>query len=358
VTAYTFETITAAQASAYDGASDSLQFQSPTAHGGGATVSFGASSQVSILVEGRTVTFGAGVLGDLDIRFSDGGMLFAGSAGADAVNGQDQGDALFGGTGDDVLNGGLGDDLLQGNQGADNLSGGAGSDSVYGGQGDDLISLAAAASSAAETNWTNGNRGADTISGGAGADTMLGGQDNDQVSGGSGADFVDGNLGADTLSGDGDNDTVLGEDGDDVIDGGAGFDVLTGGAGADTFVFAAGSSGAGPGQGDVVTDWSASDRIDSPIAGTALNYLEDSGATTAMGGGGYGYSSMPVAMDFNSAFTAANNSMAMNPALDIVAEQVNADVIVFIDSDGDNRADLSIVLANTNLSSIDASNFV
>ena len=60
---------------------------------------------------------------------------------------------------------------------------------------------------------------------------------------------------ADTLVGKGGDDTLNGRRGDDTLDGGPGSDSLTGGAGNDTFIFHAGEA-----NGDVITDFNASQR--------------------------------------------------------------------------------------------------
>ena len=74
--------------------------------------------------------------------------IFAGGEGNDALygyGGDDQlygeggNDTLYGGAGNDVLSGGADNDYLQGEAGNDTLSGGAGNDALYGGAGDDVF---------------------------------------------------------------------------------------------------------------------------------------------------------------------------------------------------------------------------
>ncbi|MEH7829793.1 calcium-binding protein [Gemmobacter denitrificans] len=86
---------------------------------------------------------------------------------------------------------------------------------------------------------TQGGAGNDVISGAF----AFGQAGNDMVSGGAGADLLHGGRGIDTLSGGGGNDTLYGAEHADVLKGGGGNDRLNGGHGNDTFVFAAGQTG-------------------------------------------------------------------------------------------------------------------
>lgn len=224
-----------------------------------------------------------------------------GSAGSDAISGNDLGNRLWG------------EANLVGPGGADTLTGGAGNDTVHGGDGADLIT------GDQDDDLLYGQIGADTISGGAGRDTVHGGAGADSLSGGGDAgdmlfylasdagivialaadtivtgaggdaagdriegfvdvtgsvfrdlitdsdraaladqandNLFDGRGGPDRLLLGGGNDTGLGgnggdviwgETGDDSLDGGSGndtlrgdpgLDLLTGGAGADRFEF-------------------------------------------------------------------------------------------------------------------------
>lgn len=353
--AFTFQTITASQALNYSGAGDSVAF------GGGsaaqASVAYlGAPEQVVVSYAGLAVTFGTGVYGDLDLRFDNGGMVFAGGVGADNATGTAVADAMFGGAGADTLSAAGGGDLLQGNQGGDSLSGGDGSDTIYGGQDNDVIVLG---SGSGEANWGIGNRGEDTITASAGADIILGGQGNDRLIGGSGGDHLNGNLGDDTIIGGVGADTVLGE---------GGYDVLTGGGGSDTFVFGAGSSEVNYPLADRILDWSSLYRMDIPIVG---GYAEIAGSGPppppapdygyAPVEDPYGYAPPPAgapADDFAAALTSANSAMNADGNLKIVAVQSGSEVAVFVDTDGNRSADLAIILFNSNLSALDAGNFI
>ena len=349
MSSFLFETITSAEAANYNAAADTLTFAG--ANGALITAAYIAAAgatpeHVAVTFGPRSVDFGTGIYGDQDIRLSDGSMFYVGGAGPDAASGTTFGDALYGGQGADSLTGGDGRDLLQGNQGADLLAGGLGNDAIFGGQDNDSISLGDASSPPSETNWTNGNKGEDVIVGAAGSDTILGGQGSDLVSGAGGDDLLLGNLGDDTINGD---------DGADVLIGEGGVDVLNGGGGADVFVFGPGSSSAADRTlVDQIFDWSALDRIH--IDGAALGYTEVA-PTTMMGGYGYGGYDYGGGTGYAAMLSLANNQMAAYPGIDIVAAQVDADVVVFVDSDGDDVADLGILLSGASLADISASNF-
>ncbi len=117
--------------------------------------------------------------------------------------------------------------------------------------------------------------------------------------GGSGSDTLIANDSGCSLSGLGGNDTLIGGAVADRLTGGSGRDTLTGNGGADTFVFASGDSSAASGQHDLITDFTATDRIDISAMGTfrflgssafdggtyALDYVYNStsGITTVQG---------------------------------------------------------------------------
>src|ERR1700735_666420 len=108
---FIFETITAAQALAFDAATgDNLVFSNGASHGSAMTISYVAATAltpaevvVTDTIDGHSVTFGAGVegLGDPGLGaaiFSDGSTLVVGSNTAgDNATGTALGDAMFGG---------------------------------------------------------------------------------------------------------------------------------------------------------------------------------------------------------------------------------------------------------------------
>ncbi len=128
---YVFETITAAQALAFNGAVDTLTFSTPRQTGASERLLFfNADGTINVLsgVDGHQVLFGPGLAGAGQIIYPDGSQMLVGSTGPDVLTGGALGDGLFGGAGNDTLIGGPGDDALQGGPGADVLTGGAGRD--------------------------------------------------------------------------------------------------------------------------------------------------------------------------------------------------------------------------------------
>jgi Ca2+-binding RTX toxin-like protein len=338
MTQFMFDSITASEAMAFNGAADSVQFGS----GDATQVSvayLSAPEQVAVSFNGMTVDFGTGVYGSHNLTFANGGMVFIGGGGADAATGGGGSNALFGGGGDDTLTGGGGANLIQGNQGNDSLAGGAQNNTIYGGQGDDAISLGSGFS---EASFANGNRGSDTITAAGGTDTVLGGQGDDLLNGGNGGDFLNGNLGNDTIHGGTGNDTILGE---------GGRDVMSGGGGADLFIFNAGDSDVTATGADQILDWSHQDHIQLPVKGGFMGYAPPPGMDPYGGGGG-------MTLDFPTALNGANAAFQANPTVHIYAAQVGNDVDIFVDTNGDHMADMAITLVGASLSSLDASNYV
>src|SRR5258706_3951188 len=126
---YVFETITAAQALSFNGASDSLAFTNAPESAANERLIFNAGGTIRVLgTTGDVVTFGPGLAGAAQIIFPDSSQMLLGSSSADVLTGGAGRDGLFGGLGADTLNGGAGDDALQGGPGADVLTGGAGRD--------------------------------------------------------------------------------------------------------------------------------------------------------------------------------------------------------------------------------------
>ncbi|MBS0362192.1 MAG: hypothetical protein JSR98_12495, partial [Proteobacteria bacterium] len=125
---YFFETITAAQALAFNGQVDALVFTNASQTGASERLIFNADGTIRVLsnVDGVQATFGSGLAGAAQIIYPDGSRMLVGSTGADLLTGGALGDGLFGGFGADTLIGGAGDDALQGGPGADVLTGGAG----------------------------------------------------------------------------------------------------------------------------------------------------------------------------------------------------------------------------------------
>jgi Ca2+-binding RTX toxin-like protein len=255
---------------------------------------------------GHSYTFddadNAGAIRGLTTNFiSDGSILYVGTTGADNVVATGGSDALFGG------------------EGSDSLFGAAGDDHVDGGAGDDLILVSG-------TGIQTGGDGADTVDASAASGAVH---------------WLDGGRGDDSLLGSAGADTIVGDGGSDTLAGGAGRDILFGGGGGvDQFNFAHGDTTPTNGQWDVISDWAAGDKLH--FAGPAVseaNYVE---VTTA---------------DAVSAVQTATTEIGANTH-DVVAVQVGADVLVFVDSAGDNTVGDAVVLVGKSLADIDSSNFV
>lgn len=129
---YLFETVTAAQALAFNIATDTLTFSNPAATGAGLRLTYTpptAISQGTLTVlsqaSGQTVVFGVGLAG-APVVMPDGSLFAVGVRGS--FTGSARADGLAGSGAPDVLDGRAGDDVIGGGEGADTLTGGAGQD--------------------------------------------------------------------------------------------------------------------------------------------------------------------------------------------------------------------------------------
>ena len=159
---YIFETITDAQALAYNQANDTLAFAAGT-NANTITVLFipaaGADpARVSITANGITKIFGINILGETATT-TTGSQLYIGTAGNDTQGATTAADALYGNDGNDSLSAGEGTNFVQGNAGNDSITAGSSADILYGGQGNDSIT------SGGGNNFVQGNLGNDTITG-------------------------------------------------------------------------------------------------------------------------------------------------------------------------------------------------
>ncbi len=141
--------------------------------------------------------------------------------------------------------------IVDGTEQDDEIQGGAGDDHVYAQSGDDVI---------------YGRSGDDSLFGGDGNDTLYGDAGNDSLIGGVGDDTIHGGDGGDKLSGHEGDDTLHGGDGDDMLHGGEGNDIMDGGHGDDTLIGDRGSDtfvvGANNGNDIFVRFDTSEDRID------------------------------------------------------------------------------------------------
>ena len=228
-----------------------------------------AQAQIAILIDGDRMNLSHFVLDGIEPIRADRIILW-GDAGHDTIVGSAYADFINGYGGDDVLRGAGGNDYLEGQDGRDSL---------YGGDGDDMLS------GGGDADRLIGGDGNDILIGGAGADTMSGGFGDDTYyvddvadvileGAGRGTDTVISTVswtlsnGLENLSlrgsanidgtGNAAANVIIGNAGRNVLDGGRGADTLTGGEGRDTFLF---STPLGPTNVDVISDFSAGDRI-------------------------------------------------------------------------------------------------
>nr|WP_237219941.1 cadherin domain-containing protein [Sphingomonas arenae] len=312
--------------------------------------------------------------------------LLTGEDGNDTIAGNDGNDTLDGGTGNDSLSGGNGDDTIRGGVGNDSLNGGTGLDTMEGGAGDDAyfvdvftndgisnddlvvelpgsgndivnasvsywlpndverLTLTGTAAidgyGNALANTITGNTAANVLRGGEGNDALIGGVGNDTLFGEGGNDTLTGGADADTMDGGLGNDTINGQAGVDVIIGGRGRDVLTGGTEADTFVFAFADTAVQQVNVDLITDFTAADRIDLDFVTGPLNpgdYLEGSIATNS----------------YADALSAANALLAASPGAKLVFVAGSTGGWLFWDGFGNDGAlDQAISLSGLNSTSL------
>ena len=256
---------------------------------------------------------------NLVLRIGGGNIFGVGTAGDNALTGNESSNLLIGQDGNDTLAGDSGNDVLYGVEGNDRMSGDAGIDFVAGGNGADTVDGGSGADN------LFGEGGADSLVGGTGfvTDILTGGEGNDTLNAASGFgdyDLIDGGGGddlylldtpadltfeavgggidtvhatitgggfylyanvenlvlmgatpfgvgnglANVLTGSGLANWLLGGAGADTLNGMGGNDVLFGEGGADIFVFLRGTGG------DVIGDFAVgSDRIDLRSLGVA-----------------------------------------------------------------------------------------
>jgi Ca2+-binding RTX toxin-like protein len=158
-----------------------------------------------------------------------------------------------------LLSGGDGSDTLNGGAGNDTLNGGIGADAMFGGTGDDLYFVDASGDSVTEL----GGEGTDTVS--SGISYTLGANVENLVLTGSALNGTGNGL-DNVITGDALGNRIDGGAGNDRLIGGNGVDFLTGGAGNDVFVgeinLTKTAAKSGPISLDVITDFTAGDKID------------------------------------------------------------------------------------------------
>ncbi|HEY1706647.1 MAG TPA: FG-GAP-like repeat-containing protein [Rhizomicrobium sp.] len=122
-----------------------------------------------------------------------------------------------------------------------------------------------------------GQGGNDKIDGGDGDDHLIGGGGRDILAGDAGNDLIEGGPGNNVLKGGDGEDTVIGGPDNDEIHGGMGKDLLIGGGGNDTFVYHSVAESTGK-TADTIRGFDpAHDKIDLPVAVTAIDPIVRSG---------------------------------------------------------------------------------
>jgi Ca2+-binding RTX toxin-like protein len=210
-----------------------------------------------------------------------------------------------------------------GSSGHDHLNGTTTDNTLFSGRGDDDVT---------------GGAGRDTLDGGSGNDMIWGGSGNDRLSGGTGADLLVGGFGADRMDGGTGNDTLLSrsdagemvaaQDGKTQIfaDETAAFksvnDTMTGGKGADTFRF----EGLVNAKDEIVAKHvNADGTIDWHGVTGENNAVHDHWVD------GFGNDTIT---DFN---------RAQGDKIEISAHTAEVKSIQHLDSNGDGRADYSLI---------------
>ena len=380
---YAFETITAAEAQSIK-AGDTLTLAGPARSVAVSYTPLGLPlpAQIILTAGGRTVAFGT-ELSELSlrggVRVADGSKLFIGDFGSNGTIGSDLGGGLYGGGGGDTLLGRAGDDFIHGNSGDDSLQGGEGHDTVYGGQGADTIVIGLEGDRNSG-GFGHGNLGEDTLIGGAGADTLLGGQDADRLSGGEGDDYLSGDLGDDEIRAGGGADEIYGGSGNDSLFSGGGSDFIRGGDGSD-FIVSEGQGfvwiDGGAGDDTIVVAGIGMDRIRGGegrdrfevIAGERpgvdqIHAIHDWQADESLHFNQVGIYTLgaeryaeTTADDMQQAIARARDLMGQGKAH--VAVQVNGDVYVFAETNGDpaDGPDAAVSLVGVGLDAVDWTNF-
>lgn len=262
-----------------------------------------------VLTNGTGATFSETLSVDVVGVASDANNTFAGTTGADIVDGLGGNDSLRGGDGADILFGNDGNDEIfagAGDTGNDSFAGGDGNDVIGGGAGNDLIigdsdlagliggSSAAGAVAADDGSdllfggdgddiiWTGNSDGTGTADdvawAGAGDDTINGAGGNDSLGGGDGDDSVLAGAGDDTVFGGAGNDTLDGQAGDDVIFAGAGNDSVLGGAGADEIFNGAGDDTVdGGADDDIIWGGAGNDSLTGGLGADTFAFVAGNG---------------------------------------------------------------------------------
>lgn len=259
-------------------------------------------------IDGRVIVTWSSASGPSEVyaRMIDprqGAISWAGGEGGEQFTGTDFADTIDGGAGDDVL---------QGLGGADMLIGGAGNDTAAYDMANGVVA------SLAKPARNLGDAAGDSYDS---IENLRGSQMADTLIGNGGANSLAGQGGNDTLEGGGGSDLLLGSDGKDALSGGKGADMLMGGAGKDVFLFGTIKDSPAGSQADMILDFTRNqDMID-------LKRLDaDEGRRG------------------DQAFDFIGKQKFSKEEGELRYEYRNGDTIILADTDGNGKADFSLVL--------------
>ena len=306
-----------------------------------------------------------GLFGNDTLMGLGGNDTLYGGVGNDRLFGNLGNDRLFGGTGNDLLDGGIGSDVMSGNKGndtyvVDNLN-----DKVneFAGQGIDLVKSSVSFSLKDHSGYLEnltligiaandgtGNALANILKGNVAANGLSGLNGNDKLYGYGGADTLRGGNGNDLLAGGNGNDALFGENGNDTLFGNLGADKLYGATGADRFVGGYGRDLMFAGVDNAVDTFVFNSADESKVgAAHDVIYLFESGEDKLDVSG----IDADASAAGDQAFVFAGTSATANS---VWYKTVNANVLVYGDTDGDAAADFAIELRN--VASLTESDFV
>jgi len=186
---------------------------------------FASASAIAVTLQGATQS-------TVVVTGSDNDTIVAvenvvGTAGDDALSGDDADNTLDGRAGSDTLDGGLGDDTLLGGAGADQITASEGADTTDGGSGVDTIDF---------SQLVPGQSIEVVLDEGLDATVMIDGGTDQTIRS---VENLVGSGGDDIVTGDAQQNLLQTRAGDDVIGASGGSDTLDGGAGTDTVDYSA-----------------------------------------------------------------------------------------------------------------------
>ena len=262
-----------------------------------------------------------------------------GTPGNDILYGESGDDTLDGSFGYDRLYGGDGSDVVIGGNGGDRLDGGSGADYMLGGGGHDIYVIDNIADVAQEDLAPAETGGLDvlvsSVSYALAGNTetlLLLGTANLSGNGRDGpADALIGNSGSNVLTGMAGNDGLNGGGGNDTLIGGVGRDWLKGWGGADVFVYqSTADSGVGLYQRDLIDGFERGQDVVHLLTIDANTLVSGDQAFSFIGSGAFG-----------------GQGAASAGQLRVDAFPVEDYIMIEMDTNGDGRADMQVMLRGT-----------